>query len=110
MTTWCAYAIRFLSDGIPFDDKEPISNFTLENAVSNQALIIASEENLEAKRDFLKKIGSNPRLASRSLLFDFKNPWRILAETPVASLCDAPNFGEKTNSETWLGYKDSNLD
>ena len=31
----------------------------------------------------------NPRLASRSLLLDFKNPWRILAETPVASLCDA---------------------
>ena len=49
---------------------------------SNQAVIIASEENLEAKRDFLKKIGSNPRLASRSLLLDFKNPWRILAETP----------------------------
>jgi len=44
----------------------------------------------------------NPRLASRSLLLDFKNPWRILAETPVASLCDAPHFGEKTNSETWL--------
>jgi len=69
---------------------------------SNQAIIIASEENLEAKRDFLKKIGSNPRLASRSLSLDFKNPWRYLSETPVASLCDAPNFGEKTNSETWL--------
>ena len=41
----------------------------------------------------------NPRLASRSLLLDFKNPWRILAETPVASLCDAPHFGEKTNFE-----------
>ena len=44
----------------------------------------------------------NPRLASRSLLLDFKNPWLILSETPVESLCDAPNFGEKTNSETWL--------
>ena len=52
----------------------------------------------------------NPRLASRSLLLDFKNPWRILAETPVASLCDAPNFGEKTNSETWLRDLDSNQD
>ncbi len=77
---------------------------------SNQAIIIASEENLEAKRDFLKKIGSNPRLASRSLFLDFKNPWRILAETPVASLCDAPNFGENGDSIFWLGYKDSNLD
>jgi len=44
----------------------------------------------------------NPRLASRSLLLDFKNPWRILAETPVASLCDVPNFGENANSTSWL--------
>ncbi|KKS95361.1 MAG: Recombinase, partial [Candidatus Giovannonibacteria bacterium GW2011_GWB1_43_13] len=58
---------------------------------SSQGIIIASEENLEAKRDFLQKIGSNPRLASRSLLLDFKNPWAILSETPVASLCDAPH-------------------
>ena len=69
---------------------------------SNQAVIVANEENLEPKRDFLKKISSNPRLASRSLLLDFKNPWRILAETPVASRGIAPHFGEKTNSETWL--------
>jgi hypothetical protein len=44
----------------------------------------------------------NPRLASRSLLLDFKNPWRILTETPVASLCDAPNFGENANFEFGL--------
>jgi len=69
---------------------------------SNQAIIIASEENLEAKRDFLRKIGSNPRLASRSLLFHFKNPWRILSETPVASLCDAPHFGENGDPIFWL--------
>src|SRR3989338_927627 len=75
---------------------------------SNKAIIIASEENLEAKRDFLKKIGSNPRLASRSLLLDFKNPWRILAETPVASLCDAPNSGGNGDSIFWLRGLDSN--
>src|SRR3989339_1124119 len=69
---------------------------------SNQALIIASEENLEAKRDFLKKIGSNPRLASPSLLLDFKKPWRILAETPVTSQSDAPHFGENGDSIFWL--------
>ena len=44
----------------------------------------------------------NPRLASRSLLLDFKNPWAILSETPVASLCDAPNFGENGDSISWL--------
>lgn len=77
---------------------------------SDRAIIIASEENLEAKRDFLKKIGSNPRLASRSLFLDFKNPWRILAETPVASLCDAPNFGENGDSIFGLPGLDSNQD
>ena len=77
---------------------------------SSQAIIIASEENLEAKRDFLKKIGSNPRLASRSLLLDFKNPWAILSETPVASLCDAPNFSENGDSIFWLRDLDSNQD
>ena len=69
---------------------------------SNKGIIIASEENLEAKRDFLKKIGSNPRLASRSLSLDFKNPWRILAETETASLRDAPNFAENSNLRTEL--------
>lgn len=54
---------------------------------SNQAIIVANEENLEAKRNFLKKIGSNPHLAS---------------------LCDAPNFDKKTNSETWLPDLGSN--
>ena len=77
---------------------------------SNQAIIIASEENLEAKRDFLKKIGSNPRLASRSLLLDFKNPWRILAETPYATLCVAPNFSKNDNLHARLGDLDSNQD
>jgi hypothetical protein len=32
-----------------------------------------------------------------------KNPWRILAETELASLCDAPNFGENANFEFVLG-------
>ena len=70
---------------------------------SNKGLIIASEENLEDKRDFLKKIGSNPRLASRSLSLDFKNPWRILAETETASLRDARDFDEKASFSRMLG-------
>ena len=44
----------------------------------------------------------NPRLASRSLLLDFKNPWRILAETTVASLCDALHFGENGDLHSGL--------
>jgi len=36
------------------------------------------QENRERSRDFLKKIGSNLRLRERALVFDFKNPYKIL--------------------------------
>ncbi len=62
---------------------------------SNQGVSIASGENLEVKRDFLKKIGSNPLLASRALSLDFKNPWGILAETGVAPASATPVSSEK---------------
>jgi len=110
---------KLLNQKIDFSDKlkdfERKGNRWLELSKqfildSNQALIIASEENLEAKRDFLKKIGSNPRLAFRSLLLDFKNPWRILAETPYATLCVASNFSKNDNFFARLGDLESNQD
>ena len=45
---------------------------------SKEAKIIALQENPERIRDFLKKIGSNFRLAEQTLNFDFKNAWKIL--------------------------------
>ena len=45
-----------------------------------QAEIIALQENPEQGRDFLKKIGSNFRIADRTLFLDFKNAFKILAE------------------------------
>jgi len=71
---------------------------------SNQAINIASEENLEDKRDFLKKIGSNPRLASQTLFLDFKNPWFFLAETRTLSRSDAGIFSENRDFTFWLSY------
>jgi hypothetical protein len=71
---------------------------------SNQAINIASEENLEAKKDFLKKIGSNPRLASGSLLLDFKNPWFFLTQTETLSRSDAGIFSENRDSTFLLSY------
>jgi|GEM_PF-3156331 len=68
--------------------------------------IIASGENFEDKKNFLKKIGSNPLLAKRALHFFPKKSWEILlnswdSATP-ATLTRAsrePNFGLHTN---WL--------
>ena len=41
-----------------------------------QAEIIALQENPEQGRDFLKKIGSNFRIADRTLVLDFKNAFK----------------------------------
>ena len=54
---------------------EPMRLFILD---SKQALIIASEENLEDKKNFLKKIGSNHLLDARTLLISAKKSWEIL--------------------------------
>jgi len=57
---------------------EPMRTFISE---AKQAGIIALQENLSAKRDFLQKIGSNPRLAARRLMLNPREPWRILADS-----------------------------
>ena len=85
---------------------EPMRLFILD---SKQATIIASEENLEDKKNFLKKIGSNPLLASRTLLFFPKKSWEIIwnswvpatpADLPRAMR--APNFALFGEYSNWL--------
>ena len=80
---------------------------------SKQAGIIASGENFEDKKNFLKKIGSNPLLAKRALQFSPKKSWEILLNSwdsaSPATLTRAsrePNFGLHTN---WLRGQGSNL-
>ena len=57
---------------------EPMRTFISE---AKQAGIIALQENLSAKKDFLQKIGSNPRLAARRLMLDPREPWQFLAHS-----------------------------
>ncbi len=51
---------------------------------SKQAKIIASKENPEGIRDFLKKIGSNFHIAERTLAVDLKKPWRVAQKWHLA--------------------------
>ena len=77
---------------------------------ANQAEIVASGENLEAKRDFLLKVGSNPHLRARALFATPKKSFALLAEFPHGAR-SAP-FGSK-NSEGYLSLLrglDSNQD
>jgi len=73
---------------------------------TNQAEKYAQKENPERNRDFLKKIGSNFRIADRTLAGDFKNAW-IIAEKYHG---EAQRAGTKTydftKSETWLCFLD----
>src|SRR3989338_9194242 len=50
----------------------------IEDLDKKKAIIIASEENLEDKKNFLKKIGSNHLLDARTLLISAKKSWEIL--------------------------------
>ena len=68
---------------------EPCKEFL--EAAHNAGKLIA-EENLEAQKLFALKIGSNHRLAAKSLVFDFNSPWLHLAaahtESAGGGICD----------------------
>jgi hypothetical protein len=52
---------------------------------ATQAEIVASGENLEVKRDFLLKVGSNPHLRARALFATLKKSFAILSEFPYSA-------------------------
>lgn len=79
---------------------EPAKKFILE---AKQAGIIALQENLFSKKDFLKKIGSNRLLLSREVVVELKESWKILAQTQIAA-----QEGGDNNRET--SFKLSELD
>ena len=54
---------------------EPAINFVKS---AKYAQILAKSKNLENQRDFFKKCGSNFQIFNQKLVFDFKNPWKIL--------------------------------
>ncbi|HLG19369.1 MAG TPA: zinc ribbon domain-containing protein, partial [Bdellovibrionota bacterium] len=56
---------------------EPLKEF-LEAA--HQAGQSATRENLEAQKDFFRRIGLNPVLKSRKLSYSYHLPWSILAD------------------------------
>jgi len=69
---------------------EPAIRFVNE---AKSAKILAKSRNLEEKKDFLKKLGSNFQILNQKLVFDFKNPFKILADAEPRS-----QRGEAKNS------------
>ena len=76
---------------------------------ANQAEKYAQQENPERIRDFLKKIGSNFRIAERMLSFPLKNAWILAGKYHAeAQRAEATSydFSESTN---WRRREDLNL-
>ncbi len=61
---------------------EPAKNFILS---ANQAQIIAKQGNLEEKREFLKKVGSNLVLMNQNIKYFPRGAWKILGNLPDLS-------------------------
>ena len=55
---------------------EPCLNFL---AAANHADLLADSTNLEAQKEFIKKIGSNHKLSGQRLRFGWRKPWHLFA-------------------------------
>ena len=73
---------------------------------ANQAEKYAQQENPERIRDFLKKIGSNFRIADRTLFLDFKNAFKIAEKYHAEALCAEATSYDFTKSENWRCFLD----
>ena len=72
---------------------------------ANQAEIIALHENFFEKRNFLKKIGSNPLLRDKKIILNPRGAWKILAQFNSATR--AAGAG-KSKRLVWQARQDSN--
>ena len=75
---------------------------------ANQAEKYAQQENPERIRDFLKKIGSNFRIADRTLACDFKNAFQIAEKYHAEALCAEATSFNFAECKTWRRGWDSN--
>ena len=88
---------------------------------ANQAQIAALQGNFSEKKNFLKKVGSNPLLRERLVFVEYKNPWKLLENSSaeargpaqqqaVCGVNSAPSEAGNANFTNWLRGLDSNQD
>ena len=77
---------------------EPARQFIL---AIQQAEKYAQQESAIGGRDFLKKIGSNFRIADRTLACDFKNAFKIAEKYHAEALCAEAVSYDFAKSENW---------
>ena len=103
---------QLLKDKLTAFEKKSANRFELAIAFlkeANQAEKYAQQENPEWIRDFLKKIGSNFRIADRTLACDFKNAFKIAEKYHAEALCAEATSFNFAECKTWRRREDSNL-
>jgi hypothetical protein len=78
---------------------EPAIRFVLE---AKHGAKLLADGKPEEKRDFLKKIGSNLRLAEKALSVEFKTPWQFVADFNSKH---APVFADNEFSHELLNWR-----
>ena len=68
---------------------------------ANQAEKYAQQESALGGRDFLKKIGSNFRIAERTLSFPLKNAWILAGKYHAEALCAEVTSFNFAECKTW---------
>ena len=103
--------IKVLEEKISAFGRKSNNRFELAIAFlkdANQAEKYAQQENPERIRDFLKKIGSNFRIADRTLACDFKNAFKIAEKYHAEALCAEATSFNFAECKTWRRGRDSN--
>jgi vacuolar-type H+-ATPase subunit I/STV1 len=73
-------------------------NWILE---ANQAKNLALQENFSEMKNYLKKIGSNRRLARGRLKIDFKKPFDLLAKLPAEARAKGEGEAATASNSIW---------
>src|SRR3989339_825692 len=83
---------------------ELCKNFIL---TANQAQIAALRGNFSEKKNFLKKIGSNPLLRERLVFVEYKNPWKLLENSSAEARGESPREAGKAKLSNLPGRQGS---
>ncbi len=84
---------------------EPAIRFVLE---AKHGAELLADGNPEQKRDFLKKIGSNLRVAEKALTVDFKNPWQYVVDFNFSFARERADNEFSLTGVNWRRRRDSN--
>ena len=110
LDNWGKYRLRFLRI-----QQKANNRFELTEKFLKSNIELANEGTNEEKFHLFKKVGSNFLIKDRTVLFEPRGAWRILAESGFCgenakqtALHADHTFGVNLNSEFWRRGRDSN--